>query len=164
MTRLETLEQSLLKKQAEFDQRLDSHFSDVRSANGQPLNDKRNGASTMKRWDRQNDSLRKLNESIEKTKAAIEREKSIIKHSLTVDVPLCLRGFVDSGQVTQWRKHPRFFFVTGVETARIVLLDDGKIAHRYVKEISNKEQFAVFRDVYNAAKKIEASTGVVNDC
>lgn len=39
--RMKILQQSLAKKQAAFDQRLQNHFDDVRSANGQPLNDKR---------------------------------------------------------------------------------------------------------------------------
>ncbi|MGN6746881.1 hypothetical protein, partial [Neisseria sp. P0024.S002] len=56
--RMEILQQSLAKKQAAFDKRLQNHFDDVLSANGQPLNDKRNGQATLNRWERQNDGLR----------------------------------------------------------------------------------------------------------
>ena len=49
MSRLDILKASLEKKQAKFNRKLNEHFSDVKSANGQPLNDKRNGYSTMKR-------------------------------------------------------------------------------------------------------------------
>lgn len=73
MSRLDILKASLEKKQAKFDKKLDEHFADVRSANGQPLNDKRNGYSTMRRWDKQNDSLSNLQKEIEKTKSAINR-------------------------------------------------------------------------------------------
>lgn len=38
--RMKILQQSLAKKQAAFDQRLQNHFDDVRSANGQPLKPK----------------------------------------------------------------------------------------------------------------------------
>lgn len=75
MSRLDILKASLEKKQAKFDRKLNEHFADVRSANGQPLNDKRNGFSTMKRWDRQNDVLSRMQEDIEKTETAIEREE-----------------------------------------------------------------------------------------
>lgn len=57
MSRLDILKTSLEKKQAKFYEKLNEHFADVRSANGQPLNDKKNGASTMKRWDKQNNVL-----------------------------------------------------------------------------------------------------------
>lgn len=49
MTRLEILKNSLAKKQAAFDAAFTEHTDDVKSANGQPLNDKRNGAATFKR-------------------------------------------------------------------------------------------------------------------
>ncbi|OSI07419.1 Uncharacterised protein [Neisseria animaloris] len=48
--RMEVLQQSLTKKQTAFDNKLQAHFDDVQSANGQPLNDKRNGQATMNRW------------------------------------------------------------------------------------------------------------------
>ena len=64
--RMKILQQSLVKKQAAFDQRLQNHFDDVRSANGQPLNDKRNGQATLNRWERQNDGLRTADKEIEK--------------------------------------------------------------------------------------------------
>ena len=73
--RLEILKRSLEKKQAEFDNKLSNHIADVKRANGQPLNDKRNGYVTLNRWERQNDSLRNLQQSIEKTKNAIETEE-----------------------------------------------------------------------------------------
>lgn len=73
--RMKILQQSLAKKQAAFDQRLQNHFDDVRSANGQPLNDKRNGQATLNRWERQNDGLRTADKEIEKTLRAIEREQ-----------------------------------------------------------------------------------------
>ena len=71
--RMEILQQSLVKKQAAFDKRLQNHFDDVLSANGQPLNDKRNGQATLNRWERQNDGLRSADKEIEKTQRAIER-------------------------------------------------------------------------------------------
>lgn len=157
-SRLEILESSLAKKTAAFDAKLSDHMAAVRSANGQPLNDKRNGHATLSRWERQNDVLRALDRSIESTKAEIDREKCRIANVSQFDVPTCLREFVESGVVTQWMKHPRFFFVTGVDKARIVVLDDGTIAHRYLKDVPSREQYAVFRDVFNAARALAAPT------
>lgn len=73
--RMEILQQSLAKKQAAFDIRLQNHFDDVLSANGQPLNDKRNGQATLNRWERQNDGLRTANKEIEKTQRAMNANR-----------------------------------------------------------------------------------------
>ena len=60
LSRLAILEASLQKKTMEFDKRLNEHFGSVKSANGQPLNDKRDGQKTLASWDRQNQRLRAL--------------------------------------------------------------------------------------------------------
>ena len=156
--RLAILEQSLAKKTATMSAKIENHFATVAQANGQPLNDKRNGAATMAKWERQNDAIRNAQSEIEKTERAIDREKSLISNVENSDVPACLQGFIASGKVTQWRKHPRFFFVTGVDKARIVALSDGTIGHRYVSEITNDQsQYATFRDVFNAARALQSS-------
>ena len=153
--RLEILENSLAKKEAEFARRLDVHWEDVMSANGQPLNDKRNGRATMDRWERQERAIRNQEKSIEKTKRAIENEKNKIAWVECIDVPPAIQELLDTGVLSQWRRHPNFFFVKGVEKARIVY-EDGKIYARHHKEIPNQEQYAVFRDVCNSlVRKIE---------
>ena len=153
--RLEILENSLAKKEAEFARRLNIHWDDVMSANGQPLNDKRNGRATMDRWERQERAIRNQEKSIEKTKRAIENEKNKIAWVECFDVPLAIQELLDTGVLTQWRRHPNFFFVKGVKKARIVY-EDGKIYARHHKEIPNQEQYAVFRDVCNSlVRKIE---------
>jgi len=152
--RLDILKASLVKKQANFDLKFQSHMDDVKSANGQPLNDKRDGHKTLSRWDRQNESLRNLTASIKKTEEAIDREESKLAYVSLFDVPICLQELLAEGKITQWKKHPNFFFVNGVEKARIHVLDDGTIAHRYIKEISSQEQYAIFRDVFNSAMQI----------
>lgn len=148
--RLRVLEESLAKKQAQFDERLAQHFADVRSANGQPLNDKRNGAATLRQWERQNDALRAAQASIEVTQAAIEREAATIERVAAVELPKAIKSRIDTGVLSQWRKHTTTFFVAGVEKARIVLLPDGRVAHRYVRCIPDPEQHRVFARVYNA--------------
>ena len=89
--RMEILQQSLAKKQAAFDKRLQNHFDDVLSANGQPLNDKRNGQATLNRWERQNDGLRTADKEIEKTQRAIEREQAAIDRVNNADIPEFLK-------------------------------------------------------------------------
>ena len=158
--RLEILESSLAKKNAEFDKKLSSHFASVRATNGQPLNDKRNGAATLDAWDRQNNSLRTLDASIKKTAHAIEREKGRISHVEAFTIPECLCPLVASGAIRQWRKHPRFFFVEGVEKARIVVRDDGILAHKFVKEIPTQDQYAIFRSVFNAANASQRAASI----
>ncbi|WP_262264184.1 hypothetical protein [Pantoea dispersa] len=147
--RLEILKASLAKKEARFDERLQNHFDTVSQANGQPLNDKRNGRATLDKWDRQSDSLRVLQESIQRTKEAIEREETKIANVSLVELPAYLQQAIDDGLITQWRKHPRFFFVVGVNSARIVLDEEtGIIGHRYLSKVS-KDEYPTFRDVFN---------------
>lgn len=150
--RLEILRVSLAKKTALFDQKLSAHLEAVKAANGQPLNDKRNGAATLGRWERQNDALRALNASIEKTKGAIEREEAKVAMVQAVELPEPIKALMASGALTQWRKHPRFFFVTGVDKARITLMDNGQIGHRYLSSITSKDQYAIFRDTFNSLR------------
>jgi hypothetical protein len=149
--RLEILENSLLKKEALFDEKLQSHFDAVRQANGQPLNDKRNGQATLNKWERQNGSLRKLQGGIEATKAAIEREEETIKHvkNVTENLPKEITDMLDSGILIQWRKYPNIFFVKEVDKARIIWDAKKKIvAHKFVNAISG-EQRKKFAEIFN---------------
>ena len=153
--RLEILKQSLARKTEAMDAKIAAHFDAVRSANGQPLNDKRNGRATMAQWDRQNDAIRGIADGIERTKAAIGREQSAIERvNFVADaLPEPIKREIATGLLTQWRKHPRTFFVTGVDKARIVLLDDGRLAHRYVASITDAGQRRTFARAFNALSK-----------
>ena len=154
--RLEILKKSLAKKEQKFEDKISAHFSDVRSANGQPLNDKRNGYQTLDRWERQNDSIRSTKAEIEKTKQAIEREEYKIENvnSWQEIFPSPITDLLESGILTQWRKFPRIMFVAGVKKARITYdPKTGTISNSYVSEINNAEQYTIFRDVFNQLKK-----------
>lgn len=140
--RLTILKNSLIKKEKELDQRFATHFADVRSANGQPLNDKRNGNSTSNRWERQNNAIRNLKLSIEKTKKAIEKEEDKI---LNVEVtknylPQIILDMVANGELIQWRKHPNRFFVPDVEKTRIVYEPKTRGLHIMYIEHAKKDQ------------------------
>lgn len=150
-TRLEILKNSLAKKEALFSDKLQAHMDDVRSANGQPLNDKRNGQSTLNRWERQNDGLRTLQDSIQKTKDAIEREEGKIAGCEYVknNLPTQILEMVELGELIQWRKYPHIFFVKGVDKARIIW-DKGKVMHKYSQSITDKEQWKKFAQTFNS--------------
>ena len=153
--RLEMLKASLVKKETELDRRMQAHFDTVKQANGQPLNDKRNGQATLNKWEKQNDAIRNQQAEIEKTKRAIEFEEGKIAHVGSVSVPSFITDLIDAGEITQWRKHPNRFFVVGVDKARIVWLEkDNAFAHQYVKSITDKAQFNLFRNVYNKIVKL----------
>ena len=152
--RLLILRKSIEKKEKEQYQRLDQHFADVKRANGQPLNDKRNGATTLNRWERQNASLRKVEESIGRTKAAIAREEATINHVNSLELPEAIRQAIDAGEITQWRKNPRMFFVVGVARGRIVWdVKTNTLGHRYLSNVS-KDQYPKFRDAYNTLRRL----------
>lgn len=84
MNRLEILKKSLEKKEQELQRRFDVHFSSVKQANGQPLNDKRNGQATLNKWERQNVSIKNVKDSIQKTKDAIIYEEGKIRYFNTL--------------------------------------------------------------------------------
>ncbi|MGG5160426.1 hypothetical protein ACLO63_16925 [Citrobacter portucalensis] len=147
--RLNILKASLAKKETRFNEQLKHHFDTVAQANGQPLNDKRNGRSTLNKWDKQSDALRALQESIQRTKDAIEREETKIANVSLVSLPTYIQQAIEDGLITQWRKHPRFFFVVGVSGGRIVLDEKtGTIGHRYLSKVK-KDEYPIFRDVFN---------------
>jgi len=151
--RLSILIESLAKKEARFDDLLQKHFDTISQANGQPLNDKRNGRATLNKWDKQSESLRMLQDSIQRTKNAIEREGNKISTSRMVVLPSYIQQAIDDGLITQWRKFPRFFFVAGVNHGRIVLDENtGTISHRYLGKVS-KEEYPIFRDIFNNLNK-----------
>lgn len=148
--RLEILEGSLAKKKAALDGAFDAHFADVKRANGQPLNDKRNGHVTLNRWEKQSEAIRSKQAGVELTERAIDRERGKINASTFAmeGMPQPIVDLVNDGTLIQWRKHPTTFFVKGVDKARIQY-NGGKLVHRYASAINDKAQWAVFRDVVN---------------
>ena len=148
--RLEILEGSLTKKKVALDGAFDAHIADVKRANGQPLNDKRNGHVTLNRWEKQSEAIRSKQAGVELTQRAIEREQGKITASTFAmeRMPQPIVDLVNDGTLIQWRKHPTTFFVNGVDKARIQY-KGGKLVHRYASAITDKAQWALFRDVVN---------------
>jgi hypothetical protein len=150
--KLEILKQSLAKKEQQLNAKFDQHFATVKQANGQPLNDKRNGQATLNKWERQNEGIRTMQKSIEATKQAIEIEEYKIKgveHANTF-IPVEIQKLVESGDLIQWRKHPHIFFVPGVDKARIVWDEKRKVvAHKFVSAITVQEQRTKFVRIFN---------------
>lgn len=150
--RLEILKNSLAKKEQQLNAKFDEHFATVKQANGQPLNDKRNGQATLNKWERQSDSIRTLQKSIETTKRAIEIEEMKIAQVEHVNgfIPAEILKLVESGDLIQWRKHPHTFFVPGVDKARIVWDEKRKVVcHKFVSAITVQEQRTKFVRTYN---------------
>lgn len=155
--RLEILNQSLVKKEQELQRRFDVHFATVKQANGQPLNDKRNGQATLNKWERQNEGIRTMQKSIELTKQAIENEQSKIVEVEKVNgfIPEPILSLVELGILTQWRKHPNTFFVVGVDKARIIWDEKKKVvANKYYSQIEDLEQRKIFAKTYNSLNSI----------
>jgi len=161
MSRIDILKKSLENKKKLFDEKLDQHFKTVKQANGQPLNDKRGGRSTLKKWETQDNALRRLNDEIEKTKTALENEiyKTENADSVKDTMPEPIIEMLNSGELTQWKNFPNFFFVVGVEKARIQF-KDGVLSHRYYKDIPDKEQRIIFAKCFN---ELNAKIGVRNE-
>jgi len=151
-SRSEVLQASLEKKKQKFSDKFDQHLADIRQTNGQPLNDKRNGQSTMNRWEKQNSGLRTQDEVIKKTERAIDRENGIVSgvQEANKDMPTSIAKHIEAGTLTQWRKYPNRFFVPGVDKARIVW-DPKKqeITHSHTGEVTDKDQWKKFANTYN---------------
>lgn len=150
MSRMTILQNSLSKKEQVLNDKIEQHFATVREANGQPLNDKRCGQATLKRWGKQSDGISKQLAEIEKTKRAIEREQAKIDNvnAVTDQIPPAIMAMVEQGRLTQWRKYPNRFFVKGVEKARLVVdLKTKQISAMYVNQIPNQEQLEIFKAV-----------------
>ncbi|PJI25969.1 hypothetical protein [Prevotella intermedia] len=158
MSKIERLKKSLEKKREKFQDKIEAHFDDVRSANGQPLNDKRCGRSTISRWEKQNNALLNLQKEIERTEKAIQEEESKINFVERVkhELPKEIVELIDNGTIKQWSKYPHIFFVDGVEKARIIWEDKKKrVAHKFTSQIRDREQYKKFANVYNMlAKKL----------
>ena len=154
--RLEILEASLIKKEASLNDKFETHFESVMQANGQPLNDKRNGHATLDKWERQKEAIGNQKASIEKTKNAIEKEKNKIAgvEYAKRTLPDCILEMLESGQLIQWRKHPNTFFVDGVDKARIVWDDKKKLIFtRYKNAITDKDVWRIFATTFNTLLK-----------
>lgn len=152
-TKLEVLTESLKKKKEVLDEKIQKHFDTVSQANGQPLNDKRNGHKTLSQWEKQNDSIKNQMESIERTKNAIEKEEKKIEKVNGFTVPDFLIPYIESGEITQWRKYPNRFFVTGVEKGRIIWnKKKQKLEYSYLSQVP-KDQIPKFKDVANRIYK-----------
>jgi hypothetical protein len=154
--KLKILKASLIKKEAVLDQRYETHFASVKQANGQPLNDKRNGQATLNKWDRQNQAIQNQKESIEKTKLAIEKEegKIIDTEGVKKELPIVILEMLETEQLIQWRKHPNTFFVKGVDKARIVFDPKKRIIFtRYRDSITEQDVWKLFVSAFNTILK-----------
>jgi len=155
--KLEVLKNSLIKKERILNEKFDNHFATIKQANGQPLNDKRNGQATLNKWERQSESIRNQKESIEKTKRAIEIEEGKIMDVEQTNnfIPIEILDLVEKGELKQWRKHPNTFFVPNVDKARIVWDNKQKVvAHRSAHLITEQEQRTKFVRLYNGLNSV----------
>ena len=117
----------------------------------------------MKRWDRQNDTLSKIQKEIEKTQTAIEREESRIRciDRNRSSMPEEIQKLINDGTLKQWGRYPHIMFVEGVDKARIICDDRKKVVmHKFVSSIADTEQRKKFARVYNSLNaSINEETG-----
>ena len=167
MTRLEILQNSLIKKETKQDNNFTSLYKHQAMTHGSPVNDKRCGGAWFKAHDRINDSIRNQHESIEKTKQAIEREerrqlRNEDARNMLLEYPKAIIDLVEAGTLIQWNKHPSTFFINGLEKIRISYEKKElktkiteTLYHKYGREfvsISTKEQIKYFNGLFNELK------------
>lgn len=71
--RLEQSKKKLERLKRDFEEALEDLYSTQKLTNGQPMNDKRNGASWFKKMERKEEKCRKLDREIEAQKEKIEK-------------------------------------------------------------------------------------------
>ena len=155
-TRGEVLQASLEKKLAKYKDLESRHIADVRSANGQPLNDKRNGQATMNRWKKQRTAMANQDKEIAKTERAIEDEQWKVRGVAEANkgVPSSISRMVEDGGLTQWRKYPNRFFIPDVDKARIIWdPEKQELSHSYTRSITDKDQQVKFLETWKQLKK-----------
>lgn len=117
----------------------------------------------MKRWNRQNDTLSKMQKEIEKPQTAIEREESRIRciDRNRSSMPEEIQKLINDGTLRQWGKYPHIMFVEGVDKARIIWDDRKKVVmHKFVSSITDTEKRRKFARVYNSLNaSINKETG-----
>jgi len=147
--RLKILTDSLTKKQDKLAERIDSQHARMSETHGSPINDKPQGASTARALEIGERAIFSQFNEIHKTEAAITRETDKIIHckNWMEDMPQIIKDMVASGEIIQWRKYPRFFFVKGVEKGRFSI-EEGKIVHRYLSNIPS-DQYPLYRECAN---------------
>jgi len=154
--KLEVLKASLQKKQDRLDTLFKVYFDTVKQANGQPLNDKRNGQATLNRWEKQSEAIRNAQADLAKTALAIEREEAKLHRieSAKETLPKPILDALEAGEIVQWAKHPHTFFVLGVDKARIVWMPKKRtVAHKFYTDAA-PEQKKRFAEVYNKLFKL----------
>lgn len=90
-TRLELAKGRLVKLEDEFNRAIEQSFAHQKLTNGQPMNDKRNGASWFKRQQQIHDKCSRLNEEIKKQKERVrllEQKKENAKIGRTTNYGL----------------------------------------------------------------------------
>lgn len=154
--RLDILKASLEKKKERLDALLGNHFASVKETNGQPLNDKRDGWKTFKKWDKQNSSIQNAIDEIKKTEDAISTEEGLISYveDVSESIPDEILSLVRDGILTQWRKYPSTFFVAGVDKARIQWDIKKKVLLvKFYRHVQDEEQRKNFCAVVNPLLK-----------
>ncbi len=96
MTRLEIAQRALSKKQAQLDNAFNVHFNHVKQANGQPMNDKKNGLAWVSRMESTNDAIRSLQGEVARL---TERVKILKRHELNKENNLNKNGTIDYNNV-----------------------------------------------------------------
>lgn len=189
-TRLEIAKNKLGRLEKELYQAQDAASAHLALANGQPMNDKRNGPAFFKRQDKLEDKIFRIMDEIKKQKERIEHLEDIESYKaeglnrngiglkLTIDniprikeeiekyekgkisytaatirkykkrvaeleaaaaqienteISQKAQELIDSGKVTQWKKHPTVYFVKGYRKIAVILDTDGrfKLSARY---------------------------------
>jgi hypothetical protein len=152
-TREQVLVDSLARKQQQFDNRFAVHFDEATARQGQPWHDNAKDRSARKRLDRQDAALHTLKESIQKTEDALARERrkvAAVERTAAI-LPAAILEALESGTLSQWRRHPTTFFVHGVERARLVWdVDRQQLTTRYLGELKEETARARFLEVARA--------------
>lgn len=96
MTQIEIAQRALDAKKAQLDNAYKLYFNHIKQANGQPINDKKNGSAWFRRRESFNDQIRRLKDDVERL---VERIRVLKRHDLNKKNNRNKNGTIDYNNV-----------------------------------------------------------------
>ena len=112
--------------------------------------DKNAKGKTHKKTSKKADSRSNRNRKIK------EKIKAKAVSAIIGPLPRIFDELLSDGTIRQWEQFPDYFFVSGVEFARIIYRGKGKLHYKYNKRNYNTKEYKHFKTVLT---KIESALG-----
>lgn len=124
--RLKQAKASLEREKARVGEQIEKAIDYQRQTNGQPMNDKRGGASFFKRQRQIDDQISRGLDNIAKKEERVERLEGIKAMNESITLTEGAKELIASNQIKQWQKQPNIYFIKGEQKLALVLSEEGR--------------------------------------